>query len=138
MVLMPKRVKFRTAQRGRLKGVATRGSRLNFGEYGLKSLENAWLKNNQIESVRVTLARRLRKGGKMWFRVFPDLPVTKKPAETRQGKGKGDVSHWVARIRRGMILLELSGIPEELARQTLRLAAYKLPFRTKFITRKVA
>jgi large subunit ribosomal protein L16 len=134
---MPKRVKYRTAQRGSRKGIATKGSSLNFGEFGLKSLENAWLKNTQIESIRVTLTRKLRKGGKLWLRVFPDKPVTKKPAETRQGKGKGEVSHWVANIKRGMVLVELSGIPEEFARQILRLAAYKLPFRSKFVSRKI-
>jgi len=137
MVLMPKRVKYRTAQRGNRKGLATRGISLNFGEFGIKALENAWLKNTQIESVRVVLTRRLRKGGKLWIRIFPDKPVTKKPAETRMGKGKGEVNHWVAKIKRGMILFELGGIPEELARQTLRLAAYKLPFKTKFISRKL-
>jgi len=136
MVLIPKRIKYRTRQRGKRKGIATRGISLSFGEFGLKALENVWLKNNQIESVRVVLTRRLRKGGKLWLRIFPDKPVTKKPAETRMGKGKGEVSHWIARIKRGMILFELSGIPEELARQIFRLAAYKLPFKTKFISRK--
>jgi len=136
MVLMPKRVKYRTAQRGNRKGVATRGTNLNFGEFGLRALENAWLKNTQIESVRVTITRSLRKGGKLWLRAFPDKPVTKKPAETRMGKGKGEVTHWVAPIKRGMILYELGGIQEELARQISRLAAYKLPFKTKFVSRK--
>lgn len=137
MVLIPRRVKYRTTQRGKRKGIATRGVNLSFGEFGLKALENAWLKNNQIESVRVVLTRRLRKGGKLWLRIFPDKPVTKKPAETRMGKGKGEVSHWVAKVKRGMILFELSGIPEELARQIFRLAAYKLPFKTKFVCRKL-
>ena len=135
MVLMPKRVKYRKAQRGSRKGIATRGSELSFGEFGLKALDNAWMKNNQIESVRVAVTRKLRRGGKLWIRVFPDKPVTKKPAETRQGKGKGDLDHWVAVVKRGKILFELGGIPEELARQVFRLAAYKLPFGTKFVTR---
>jgi len=135
MAMMPKRVKYRKAQRGSRKGIATRGSNLSFGEFGLKSLENGWMKNNQIESIRVAITRKLQRGGKLWIRVFPDKPVTKKPAETRQGKGKGDLSHWVAVVKRGKILFELGGIPEELARQVFRLAAYKLPFNTKFITR---
>lgn len=138
MPLMPKRVKYRTVHRGNRKGIAVRGSTLSFGEFGIKALENAWVKNNQIESVRVVLTRRLRKGGKMWIRIFPDRPVTKKAAETRMGKGKGDVSHWVASIKRGAILFELSGIPEQLARQVFRLASYKLPFKTKFISRIAA
>ncbi|MBM3249015.1 MAG: 50S ribosomal protein L16 [Candidatus Omnitrophica bacterium] len=133
--MMPKRVKYRKAQRGTRKGIATRGSELSFGEFGLKSLENGWMKNNQIESIRVAITRKLQRGGKLWIRVFPDKPVTKKPAETRQGKGKGDLSHWVAVVKRGRILFEIGGIPEELARQVFRLAAYKLPFNTKFISR---
>jgi len=135
MAMMPKRVKYRKAQRGTRKGIATRGSELSFGEFGLKSLENGWMKNNQIESIRVAITRKLQRGGKLWIRVFPDKPVTKKPAETRQGKGKGDLSHWVAVVKRGRILFEIGGIPEELARQVFRLAAYKLPFNTKFISR---
>lgn len=133
--MMPKRVKYRKAQRGTRKGIATRGSDLSFGEFGLKALENAWMKNNQIECIRVAITRKLQRGGKLWIRVFPDKPVTKKPAETRMGKGKGDLSHWVVVVKRGRILFEIGGIPEELARQVLRLAAYKLPFSTKFITR---
>ena len=135
MVLMPKRVKYRKAQRGSRKGISSRGNELSFGEFGLKSLENAWLKNNQIEAVRVAVTRKLRRGGKLWIRAFPDKPVTKKPAETRMGKGKGELDHWVAVVKRGKILFELGGIPEELARQVFRLAAYKLPFNTKFVTR---
>lgn len=135
MAMMPKRVKYRKSQRGTRRGVATRGSDLSFGEFGLKALENAWLKNTQIEAVRVILARQLHKGGKLWIRVFPDKSVTKKPAEVRMGKGKGELSHWVSIVKRGLILFELSGVPEEFARRSFRLAAYKLPFRTKFITR---
>jgi len=132
---MPKRVKYRKLQRGSRRGVATTGADLAFGEYGLKSLENGWLKNTQIEAVRVILARQLHKGGKLWIRAFPDKSITKKPAEVRMGKGKGDLDHWVAVIKRGRIIFELGGVPEEYARQCFRLAAYKLPFKTKFISR---
>lgn len=135
MALMPKRVKYRKSQRGHRRGLATRGAVLSFGEFGLKSLENGWLKNNQIEAVRVILARQLRRGGKLWIRVFPDKSVTKKPAEVRMGKGKGELDHWVCVVRRGKILFELGGMPEEFARYCFRLAAYKLPLRTKFISR---
>lgn len=135
MVLMPKRVKYRKLQRGTKRGVATTGANLAFGEFGLKSLENGWLKNTQIEAVRVILARQLHRGGKLWIRAFPDKSITKKPAEVRMGKGKGDLDHWVAIIKRGRILFELGAVPEEYARRCFRLAAYKLPFKTKFITR---
>ena len=135
MVMMPKRVKYRKLQRGTKRGVATRGSDLAFGEFGLKGLENGWLKNTQIEAVRVILARQLHKGGKLWIRVFPDKSITRKPAEVRMGKGKGDLDHWVAVVKRGKILFELGGVPEEFARQCFRLAAYKLPMRTRFVSR---
>ncbi len=135
MVMMPKRVKYRKSQRGNRRGVATCGAELSFGEFGLKALENGWLKNTQIESIRVILARQLHRGGKLWIRVFTDKSVTKKPAEVRMGKGKGDLAYWVAVVKRGKILFELGGVPEEYARQCFRMAAYKLPFRAKFITR---
>ncbi len=135
MVMMPKRVKYRKLQRGTRRGIACAGADLTFGEFGLKALENAWLKNTQIEAVRVILARQLHRGGKMWIRVFPDKSVTKKPAEVRMGKGKGDLDHWVCVIKRGRILFELGGLQEEFARRCFRMAAYKLPFKTKFITR---
>jgi len=135
MAMMPKRVKYRKLQKGTRRGVATRGADLAFGEFGLKSLDNGWLKNTQIESVRVLLARQLHKGGKLWIRVFPDKSITKKPAEVRMGKGKGELDHWVAVVKRGKILFELGGVPEEYARRCFRLAAYKIPFQTKFITR---
>jgi len=135
MVLIPKRVKYRKYQRGKRRGIALRGEKVCFGEYGLKALENAWLKNTQIESARIVIARQLRGGGRFWIRIFPDKSVTKKPAETRMGKGKGEVDSWVAKILRGKILFELGGIPEELARTCFRLAAYKLPFKTKFVSR---
>lgn len=132
---MPKRVKYRKSQRGKSKGLATRGIQLNFGEFGLKALENGWVTNSQLEAVRVILARQLRRGGKLWIRIFPDKSVTKKPAEVRMGKGKGELDHWVCVVRRGKVLFELSGVLEEFARYCFRLAAYKLPIKTKFITR---
>jgi len=135
MALMPKRVKYRKLQRGQRRGIATSGARISFGEYGLKSLDNGWIKNTQIEAVRVILARQLHKGGKLWIRVFPDKSITKKPAEVRMGKGKGDLDHWVAVIKRGCVLFELGGVPEEYAKACFRLAAYKLPLRTKFVAR---
>ena len=137
MALMPKRVKFRKAQRGRLLGTAFKGARISFGEYGLKALENAWFTDRQIEAARVTLMRHLKGGGKVWIRVFPDKPITKKPAETRMGKGKGDPSHWVAVVKKGKVLFEMGGIPLELAKECMRVAAHKVPFRTKFITRSL-
>lgn len=135
MALMPKRVKYRKLLKGKRRGIATTGAELSFGEFGLKTLENGWLKNTQIEAVRVILARQLHKGGKLWIRVFPDKSITKKPAEVRMGKGKGEIDHWVAVVKRGRILFELGGVPEEYAKQCFRLAAYKLPFKMKFITR---
>lgn len=135
-MLIPKRVKYRKTQRGRRKGIAVRGSTVAFGEYGIKTLESAWLKNTQIETARIILTRRLRRGGKLWIRVFPDRPVTKKPAESRQGKGKGEVEGWVAVVRRGAVIFELGGIPEDYARESFKLIAYKLPFKTMFVTRK--
>lgn len=135
MVMMPKRVKYRTLQRGVRRGVATRGAEIVFGEFGLKCLENGWIKNTQIEAARVVLARQLHKGGKLWIRIFTDKPITKKPAEIRMGKGKGEVSHWVCVVKRGKILFELGGVPEEYARLCFRMVAFKLPFKTKFITR---
>ncbi|MBL7084682.1 MAG: 50S ribosomal protein L16 [Candidatus Omnitrophica bacterium] len=136
MVLMPKRVKYRKSMRGKRRGLATKGSIVSFGEFGLKALENAWLTNIQIEAARVALTRHLRETGKIWIRVFPDKSVTKKPAETRMGKGKGMPEHWVCVIKRGRILFEIEGVHVDLARQALRLAAHKLPFKTKFVLRK--
>lgn len=135
MVLMPKRVKYRKHLKGNRRGIATCKSTLAFGEFGVKALQNGWIKNNQIEAVRVTLARQLHKGGKLWIRIFPDKSITKKPQEVRMGKGKGDLDHWVAVVKRGMVLFELGGIPEEYARQCFRLTLYKLPIKIKFITR---
>jgi large subunit ribosomal protein L16 len=135
MGMMPKRVKFRKSQRGRRLGTSYKGARLSFGEFGLKALENSYFTDRQIEAARVALMRNLRGGGKVWIRIFPDKQITKKPAETRMGKGKGDPSHWVAVIKKGRILFEMDGIPLEIARESFRVAAYKIPFRTKFITR---
>ena len=135
MGLMPKRVKFRKAQRGRRLGTSFRGSTLAFGEFGLKALENAYFSDRQIEAARVALMRNLKGGGKVWIRVFPDKPITKKPAETRMGKGKGDPSHWVAVVKKGKVVFEMDGIPLEIARESFRVAAHKIPFRTKFIAR---
>jgi len=135
MVLMPKRVKYRKGQKGSRRGIATAGSTLAFGEFGLKSLQNGWIKNTQIEATRVIIARQLHKGGKLWIRIFPDKSITKKPAEVRMGKGKGDIDHWVAVVKRGRVLFELGGVPMEYAKRCFRLCAYKLPVKTKFITR---
>ena len=137
-MLMPKRVKYRKAQRGRMKGRAKGGTSLAFGEYGLQALEPEWITANQIEAARIALTKFIKKGGKLWVRMFPDRPVTKKPAETRMGKGKGDPSHWVAVVKKGKILFEMGGIPMEIAKECMRVAAHKIPFRTKFITREVA
>ncbi|MCM8795076.1 MAG: 50S ribosomal protein L16 [Candidatus Omnitrophica bacterium] len=134
-MMMPKRVKYRKLQKGTRRGIATCTAEVSFGEFGLKALENGWLKNNQIEAVRVILARHLHKGGKLWMRIFPHKSVTKKPAEVRMGKGKGELDHWVAVIKRGQILFELGGVPEEYARRCFRLCAYKLPLKTKFVSR---
>ncbi|UCC44546.1 MAG: 50S ribosomal protein L16 [Candidatus Zixiibacteriota bacterium] len=135
-MLMPKRTKYRKAQRGRMTGKAKGGASVNFGEYGLKALEPAWLTNRQIEAARVALTRHIKRGGKIWIRVFPDKPVTKKPAETRMGKGKGAPEYWVAVVKPGRIVFEIEGVAEELAREALKLAANKLPIRTKFVTRR--
>ncbi len=137
-MLMPKRVKFRKSHRGRLSGTSYRGSTLSFGEFGLKALENAWVTDRQIEAARVTLMRNIKRGGKVWIRLFPDKPYTKKPAETRMGKGKGAPDHWVCVVKKGKILFEMEGIPMEIAKESLRLAAHKLPIRTRFVKRSGA
>lgn len=138
MPLMPKRVKYRKQQRGWMRGVATRGSELAFGEYGLKSLECAWLTAIQIEAARVALTRHVKRGGKIWLRVFPDKAFSKKPAETRMGKGKGAPEYYVSVIKPGRILFEMGGVPEQLAKSAMRLCAHKIPFRTKFVKREAA
>jgi len=136
MALMPKRVKFRKKHRGKRRGNATRGSSISFGEFALKSLGRGWLTARQIEAARVALTRHVKRGGKVWIRVFPDHPFTKRPAETRMGKGKGEPDCYVAVIKPGRILFEMEGVPEELARSAMRLCAYKLPFASKFIQRE--
>ncbi len=134
-MLMPKRVKYRKQQRGRMRGKAYRGSTIAFGEFGLKAMQPAWITNRQIEAARVALTRKIKRGGKVWIRIFPDKPFTKKPAETRMGKGKGAPEYWVAVVKPGRILFELEGVSENLARLALKLAADKLPIRCRFITR---
>lgn len=132
---MPKRVKYRKVQRGRRKGISSRASELSFGKYGIKALESGWFTDSQIEAARVALTRKLQRGGKIWIRIFPDKPVSKKPAETRMGKGKGAPDHWVCVVKPGRILFELDGVPRELAREAMRLCAHKLPFRVEFVER---
>jgi large subunit ribosomal protein L16 len=134
-MLMPKRVKYRKQQRGRMRGKAYRGSTVAFGEYGLQALEPAWITNRQIEAARVAITRSIKRGGKMWIRIFPDKPVTKKPAETRMGKGKGAPEFWVASIRPGRIMFELEGISRDAAKAAMRLGASKLPIRVRFVER---
>ena len=134
-MLMPKRTKYRKTQRGRRRGAAYRGSNVDFGQFALKAMEACWLTNRQIEAARVALTRHIKRGGKIWIRVFPDKPVTQKPAETRMGKGKGAPEYWVAVVKPGRILFEIEGVDIELARSALQLAAHKLPMKTKFVTR---
>ena len=134
-MLMPKRVKYRKVHRGRRKGVARRGSQISFGDFGLQALGPAWVNSRQIEAVRRAIVRYLRRGGKLWIRVFPDHPVTARAAETRMGKGKGAVDHWAAVVRPGRMLFEVAGVTEEQAREAMRLAAQKLPVSTQFVRR---
>lgn len=137
-MLMPKKVKYRKQQRGRRKGKAWRGSTIAFGEYGLKALTPAWVSGRQIEAARIAMTRFVKRGGKIWIRIFPDKPITKKPAETRMGKGKGAPEDWVCVVRPGKILFEMEGVPQETAAEAMRLAAMKLPVRTKFVVRQEA
>lgn len=137
-MLMPKKVKYRRVHRGRRKGKAYRGNTLTFGEYGLQATEAGWITNTQIEAARIAMTRHIRRGGRVWIKIFPDKPVTKKPAETRMGKGKGAPEYWVAVVKPGRIMFELSGVSEELAREAMRLAAHKLPVGTRFVVREEA
>jgi len=137
-MLMPKRVKYRKAHRGRMKGRAYRGAEVSFGEFGLQALEPAWITSRQIEAARRAIVRHVKRAGKVWIRIFPDKPVTKKPAVTRMGSGKGSPEYWVAVVKPGRILFELGGIPEDVAREALRLAAHKLPVKTRFVKREKA
>ncbi|MBW7888142.1 MAG: 50S ribosomal protein L16 [Bacteroidetes bacterium] len=134
-MLMPKRVKFRKTQRGRMRGVATRGATVSFGEYGLKAMEPGWITARQIEAARVALTRLMKREGKVWIRIFPDKPATKKPAETRMGSGKGVPEFWVAVVKPGRVMFEVGGIKKEMAQEALMLAAHKLPIKTKFVSR---
>ena len=136
-MLMPKRVKHRKIQRGRSKGIATRGSTVSFGEFGLKTVETGKITSRQIEAARIAISRKVKRGGKLWIRIFPDTPFTKKPAETRMGKGKGNPEGWVAVVKPGHIIYEMQGVTEEVAREAFRLGAHKLPMRTKFVKREV-
>ena len=137
-MLMPKKVKFRKVQRGRMTGKAWRGSSISFGEYALKAMECGWITSRQIEAARIAMTRFIKRGGKVWIRLFPDKPITKKPAETRMGKGKGAPEEWVAVIRPGKILFEMEGVGPEIAQEAMRLAAHKIPMKTKFVKREVA
>src|ERR671913_2178036 len=134
-MLMPKKVKHRRVRKGRMRGKATRGENLIFGDFGLKTLEAGWIPDRQIEAARIAMTRHVKRGGKIWIRMFPDKPVTKKPAETRMGKGKGAPEYWVAVVKPGRILYEIEGVDETTARDAMRLAAQKLPIKTKFVTR---
>ena len=136
-MLMPKRVKFRRVQRGRLKGKALRGNTVSNGEFGLVALEPAWITSNQIEAARIAMTRYVKRGGKVWIKIFPDKPITEKPAETRMGSGKGSPEYWVAVVKPGRVMFEIGGVSEELAREAMRLAANKLPIKCKFITKEM-
>jgi large subunit ribosomal protein L16 len=137
-MLMPKKVKYRKVQRGRMKGKAWRGSSIAFGEYALKAMECGWITSRQIEAARIAMTRFIKRGGKVWIRLFPDKPITKKPAETRMGKGKGAPEEWVAVIRPGKVLFEMEGVGVDIAQQAMRLAAHKIPLKTKFLSRESA
>ncbi|MBF0464589.1 MAG: 50S ribosomal protein L16 [Nitrospirae bacterium] len=137
-MLMPKKVKYRKMMKGNMNGKAMRGSEVSFGEFGLKALEPGWISSRQIESARVAITRYAKRGCKLWIRIFPDKPITKKPAETRMGKGKGNLEYWVAVIKPGRVLYEVSGVTEEIAKEAMRLASFKLPISTKFVRREEA
>ena len=135
-MLLPKRVKYRKVFRGRMTGKATRGSMVSDGEFGLQACEPAWITSNQIEAARIAMTRYTKRGGKVWIKIFPDKPVTSKPAETRMGSGKGSPDHWVAVVKPGRVMFEIAGVPEEAAREACRLAGHKLPIKTKFVKRE--
>ena len=132
-MLLPKRVKYRRVHRGRLTGKATRGNQVNYGDYGLQALEPAWISSNQIEAARIAMTRYIKRGGQVWIKIFPDKPVTEKPAETRMGSGKGSPEYWVAVVKPGRVMFEIAGVTEETAREAMRLAANKLPIKCKFV-----
>ena len=135
-MLLPKRVKYRRQQRGRLTGAASRGNTVTYGEFGLQALEPAWITSNQIEAARIAMTRYIKRGGKVWIKIFPDKPITAKPAETRMGSGKGSPEYWVAVVKPGRVMFEIGGVSEELAKEAMRLAANKLPIKCKFITKE--
>ena len=135
-MLMPKRVKFRRVQRGRMKGKAARGNTLAYGKYGLVATEPAWISSVQIEAARIAMTRYIKRGGKVWIKIFPDKPITEKPAETRMGSGKGSVEYWVAVVKPGRIMFEMDGVAEDVAKEAMRLAGHKLPIKTKFVVRE--
>ncbi|EWM52702.1 MULTISPECIES: 50S ribosomal protein L16 [Ruminococcus] len=134
-MLLPKRVKYRRVHRGRLKGKAYRGNKVTYGDYGLQALEPAWITSNQIESARIAMTRYIKRGGQVWIKIFPDKPITEKPAETRMGSGKGSPEYWVAVVKPGRVLFEIKGVAEETAREAMRLAMHKLPIKCKFVTK---
>lgn len=134
-MLLPKRVKYRRVHRGCLKGKAYRGNKVTYGDYGLQALEPAWITSNQIESARIAMTRYIKRGGQVWIKIFPDKPITEKPAETRMGSGKGSPEYWVAVVKPGRVLFEIKGVPEETAREAMRLAMHKLPIKCKFVTK---
>lgn len=135
-MLSPKRTKFRKRQRGRMKGVATRGNKISFGDFGLMALERKWITNRQIEAARIAMTRHIKRGGKVWIRIFPDMPYTKKPAETRMGKGKGNPEYWVATVKPGTVMFEIGGVERQLAEEAIKLAGSKLPIHSKFVERR--
>ena len=135
-MLLPKRVKYRRVHRGRLTGKATRGTVVNYGDFGLQALEPAWITSNQIEAARIAMTRYIKRGGQVWIKIFPDKPITEKPAETRMGSGKGSPEYWVAVVKPGRVMFEIGGVPEETAREAMRLASYKLPVKCKFIKKE--
>lgn len=134
-MLLPKRVKYRRVMRGRMTGKATRGTEVTYGEYGLQALSPAWITSNQIEAARIVMTRYIKRGGQVWIKIFPDKPITEKPAETRMGSGKGSPEYWVAVVKPGRVMFEIGGVSEEVAREAMRLAAHKLPVKCKFVTR---
>ena len=135
-MLMPKRVKYRRVQRGRLKGTAHKGNTVTYGSYGLAAMEPAWITSNQIEAARIAMTRYIKRGGNVWIKIFPDKPITEKPAETRMGSGKGSPEYWVAVVKPGRVMFEMDGVPEEIAKEAMRLAGHKLPVKTKFVKRE--
>ena len=137
-MLLPKRVKHRKVQRGRMTGKATRGNTITYGEFGIQAVEPSWITSRQIEAARIAMTRYIKRGGKVWIKIFPDKPITQKPAETRMGSGKGSPEYWVAVVKPGRVLFEIAGVPEETAREALRLASHKLPCKTKFVAREAA